>query len=85
MLKKSFWPKVLNTAEYEKHYFQQDGVSPHTAKAVQTWLKSKFGNKFIPKDLWPPRSPDLNPCDFYLWGYLKSVMCVQPYVKKTLD
>ena len=21
---------------------------------------------------WPPRSPDLNPCDFYLWGYLKS-------------
>jgi hypothetical protein len=21
---------------------------------------------------WPPRSPDLNPCDFYLWGYLKN-------------
>ena len=25
--------------------------------------------------MWPPRSPDLNPCDFYLWGYLKSVVC----------
>jgi hypothetical protein len=24
--------------------------------------------------LWPPRSPDLNPCDFYLWGKLKSVV-----------
>ena len=24
------------------------------------------------KNRWPPRSPDLNPCDFYLWGYLKS-------------
>ena len=23
---------------------------------------------------WPARSPDLNPCDFYLWGYLKSVV-----------
>jgi hypothetical protein len=23
---------------------------------------------------WPPRSPDLNPCDFYLWGKLKSVV-----------
>ncbi len=22
--------------------------------------------------MWPPRSPDLNPCDFYLWGYLRS-------------
>ena len=21
---------------------------------------------------WPPRSPDLNPCDYYLWGHLKS-------------
>jgi inhibitor of nuclear factor kappa-B kinase subunit alpha len=21
--------------------------------------------------LWPARSPDLNPCDFYLWGNLK--------------
>jgi len=21
---------------------------------------------------WPPRSPDLSACDFFLWGYLKS-------------
>jgi hypothetical protein len=21
---------------------------------------------------WPPRSPDLTPCDFFLWGYLKA-------------
>ncbi|GBM97317.1 hypothetical protein AVEN_187547-1, partial [Araneus ventricosus] len=20
---------------------------------------------------WPPRSPDLNPLDFFLWGYIK--------------
>jgi hypothetical protein len=31
----------------------------------------------------PPRSPDLNPCDFFLWGYLKSVV-YNPY-PKTLD
>ena len=24
------------------------------------------------KNRWPPRSPDLNPCDFYLQGYLKA-------------
>ncbi|GFT23524.1 uncharacterized protein NPIL_381531 [Nephila pilipes] len=23
---------------------------------------------------WPQRSPNLNPCEFWLWGYLKSVM-----------
>ncbi|GFT28021.1 hypothetical protein NPIL_164711 [Nephila pilipes] len=23
---------------------------------------------------WPPRSPDLNPCDLKLWGYLKDAV-----------
>ena len=22
--------------------------------------------------VWPPRLPDLTPCDFFLWGYLKA-------------
>ena len=30
-------------------------------------LISRFGD--VP---WPPRSPDLSMCDFFLWGYLKS-------------
>ena len=25
---------------------------------------------------WPPRSPDLTPCDFFLWGYVKDHMFV---------
>jgi len=29
-------------------------------------LKPRFGDV-----LWPPRSPDLSSCDFFLWGYLK--------------
>jgi len=28
---------------------------------------SRFGD--VP---WPPRSPDLSACDFFLWGYFKS-------------
>jgi hypothetical protein len=54
------------------YYFQQDGASPHTSKKAQNYLRSKFGEKFIDKKKWPPRSPDLNPCDYFLWGYLKS-------------
>ena len=26
---------------------------------------------------WPPRSPDLPTCDFFLWGYLKSRVYTQ--------
>ncbi|QQP52196.1 Uncharacterized protein FKW44_004259 [Caligus rogercresseyi] len=26
---------------------------------------------FWSKEFWPPSSPDLNPCDYYLWGVLE--------------
>ena len=27
---------------------------------------------------WPPRSPDLTPCDFFLWGVVKDTVFVPP-------
>ena len=38
-------------------------------------LRPLFPNRLISRFadvLWPPRSPDLSTCDFFLWGYLKS-------------
>ena len=46
-------------------------------------MNFQFDDKFKDKDMWPPRSPDLNLCDFYLWGHLKS-MVYNP-LPKTLD
>ena len=74
MIKTFFWPKLLRTPNYKKYWFQQDGAPPHTANLVQDWLTSKLSTKFISKSQWPPQSPDLSPCDFFLWGYLKSVV-----------
>jgi len=34
-------------------------------------IQSFFGDRVISKGLWPPRSPDLTPPDYFLWGYLK--------------
>jgi len=55
-------------------WFQQDGHPAHTAKATRMLLNKKFGNHWIglrgPHE-WPPRSPDLTPLDFFLWGHLK--------------
>lgn len=83
MIQTFFIPRVTKTREYGKSYFQQDGATAHTATAVQTYLTSRFGSKFIDKKKWPPRSPDLNPCDFFLWGYLKQR--VYNPLPKTLD
>jgi len=56
-------------------WFQQDGHPAHTAtKATKMLLNKKFGNHWIglrgPHE-WPPRSLDLTPLDFFLWGHLK--------------
>ena len=84
MLKNFFWPKHQSRVEsHKKYYFQQDGATPHTANLVQDWCASKFGANFINKQQWPPRSPDLNPCDYFLWAYLKSK--VYKPLPKTLD
>jgi hypothetical protein len=68
----------LAPAEERFGYFMQGGVTPHTAKETISALRGVFGeineeDRIISKGLWAPRSPDLNPCDFYLWRKLEGV------------
>ena len=43
----------------------------------QRWIgrAAKGDNHLLP---WPPRSPDLTPCDFFLWGFVKDSVYVPP-------
>lgn len=52
-------------------WFQQDSATCHTSIETMSFLHEFFGERIISKGLWPPRSPDLTPPDFFLWGYLK--------------
>ena len=59
--------------------WQQDGASCHTSHLSLAFLADQQFLAIVSKgakgefDLeWPPCSPDLNPCDYFLWGYLKS-------------
>ncbi|EZA62136.1 hypothetical protein X777_03743 [Ooceraea biroi] len=61
-------------------HFTQDGATPHRTQEVFETIHKVYGNRVIglgyPKFAqggleWPPYSPDLNPCDFFLWGYIK--------------
>ncbi len=52
-------------------WFQQDGATAHTAESTIAFLKEFFGERLITRPLWPPRSPDLTPPDFFLWGFIK--------------
>jgi hypothetical protein len=53
-------------------HFQQKSTTTHTVRHFKQALHEVFDDKFVSRGLWPPRSPDINPCDFFfLWGYLK--------------
>lgn len=67
-------PHLRESCEMDKVWWQQDGAPPHYAQTVRQYLATTFDNRFISRGgsfEWPPRSPDLNPLDFFLWGYLK--------------
>ena len=54
---------------------QLDGAPAHWGLNVRAFLNARFGERWIGRDgptPWPPRSPDINPLDFFLWGYVKT-------------
>jgi hypothetical protein len=74
---------ILNATlmKYTVHFFinMEDGVTPHSAKETIQALRGVFVKlmeriKLLARVCWPPRSPDLNLFDFYLWEKLKSVV-----------
>lgn len=62
-------------------WFMQDGAPPHFSLIAREYLTQAFHGKVISRGspvAWPARSPDLNPLDFFLWGYLKSLVYRNP-------
>ena len=57
--------------------FIQDGAPPHFSCFGTDVLNERFPDAWIGRGgpiPWPPRSPDLSPLDFFLWGYIKNIV-----------
>lgn len=61
----------------------QDGARLHRTRAVFDYPEETFDDRLIALDYpeargkgieWPPYSPDLNLCDFFLWGFIKDLV-----------
>lgn len=75
MLQTFLFPYLRSKRKMSSIIFQQDGATSHTANDTKQILSKNFGERVISKGFtfeWPPRSPDLNGCDYWLWGYLKA-------------
>ena len=52
-----------------------DGAPPHFSRIARQYLNNHFPGKWIGHNepvAWPPRSADLNPIDFHVWGHVKN-------------
>lgn len=65
----------------ESYWLQNDGCPAHYAVSVRAFLNNTYPDRWIGRlgpILWPPRSPDLNPLDFFYWGCLKEEVYRKP-------
>lgn len=61
-------------------WLQHDGAPPHVYRPVRIFLNMWREESWIGRGAplgWPARSPDLTPCDFFLWGYVKQEVYVE--------
>lgn len=80
MLNEFLLPNLNEHPRFGSLMFMQDGAPPHFARKVREWLDEHFPDRWIGRRgpiEWPPRSPDLTPCDFFLWGFLKAKVYAQ--------
>ena len=79
-LETKFLPLAKKRGLVNKLYFMQDETMPHQTQEVLQAIHKVYGNRAIGQEYpkfahggiaWPPYSPDLNPCDYFLWGHIK--------------
>ncbi|GBN14053.1 hypothetical protein AVEN_109132-1 [Araneus ventricosus] len=66
---------------FQLHIVQHDCAPPHKVSSVQQYIRDTFQQQVIGYGCcieWPLRSPDLNPLDFFLWGYIKERVYATP-------
>jgi hypothetical protein len=49
-------------------WFQQDSATARSADMSIQALSNVFEDRIISSHIWPERSPDLNPCEFFFSG-----------------
>jgi hypothetical protein len=76
MLREHVRPQLAKKHKLSSVIYMQDGAPPHYALSVRHYLCTTFAeNRVISRgclNAWPPRSPDLNPLDYWFWGTLKA-------------
>lgn len=72
-------------AERQTAWYQQDGATPHSTRVVGDLLELMFEGRWLANKgpyRWPARSPDLTVLDFFVWGFIKNIVFMEPVTTK---
>jgi len=81
MLQEEALPELETIAGNSEVWWLQDGAPAHWGTQVREYLDACFPETWIGRDgpiAWPARSPDINPLDYYLWGFVKHMVFQTP-------
>lgn len=86
-------PALREWPNFHEFILQQDGAPAHWSNNVLAILDQEFPDRWIGRGTanhlapvaWPPRSPDLTACDYWLWGYTKGRIFHREQPPRTLD
>nr|CAH7763917.1 unnamed protein product [Callosobruchus chinensis] len=77
-------PELLEEVPLRKRcrmWYMHDGAPAHFSLVACQVLNENYPNCWMGRggpQFWPPRSPDINPLDYFLWGYLNSLVYKTP-------
>jgi len=71
LLMEDLLPEIREFSEF--YIFQQDGAPAHRARETVALMTNETPDLIIPT-LWPPNSPDLNPVDYKIWGFMQEMV-----------
>lgn len=85
-------PALRRWPNFRQLFFQQDGAPAHYALSVRQLLDREFPGRWMGRGsvrhsapvAWPPRSPDLTPLDFWVWGDMKQRIFTQDFRPRTV-
>ena len=75
MINEVVWPVLSDHPRITELFWQQDGAPAHSSNVVLASLREKFPGRVISRKgdiVWPACSPDINPLDFFIWGFAKT-------------
>ena len=67
----SMIPEMDRLTGYQPYVFIQDGARSHTANETVRFLNQQRYLTLLQPNMWPTKSPALNPVDYCVWSALK--------------